>query len=89
MDVTCDKSIWQCEYSNHRNGMCGYNHNGECNLKLETKHYVDDEICCACEHFHWGMGEMGTCDLKVYKSFNDIGEWSDKCDIGKFKEKSA
>lgn len=45
------------------------------------------KIKCAVhvKHFHWGMGEMGTCDLRTYKSFNDIGEWSDICSIGKFE----
>lgn len=54
-------------------------------MDSETQYYIESQTCCACSHFHWGMGEMGTCDLREYKSFNDIGEWSDKCSIGMFE----
>lgn len=56
-------------------------------MNKETQSYIESKTCCACTHFHWGMGEMGTCDLKEYRNLNDIGEWSDSCSNGKFEYK--
>lgn len=74
--VTKDSSLWK------RCVTCKW-------MNKETQSYIESKTCCACTHFHWGMGEMGTCDLKEYKTFNDIGEWSDTCSTGKFEYKDA
>lgn len=52
----------------------------------EYNYHINNKTCCACTHFHWGMGEMGYCDLKKYKCCTEAGEWSDSCDIDQFEE---
>jgi hypothetical protein len=56
-------------------------------MNKESQGYIEGKICCSCIHFQWGMGEMGVCNLRSYKTFNDIGEWSDTCSIDKYEYK--
>lgn len=54
-------------------------------MNKETQGYIEGKVCCSCIHFHWGIGEMGICDLRDYKNLNEIGEWSDACSIGRYE----